>query len=166
MAVALVVLVTRQHHSTPRSQAAPDTLSAPDFTLQQLNGTPLRLSDYQGKVVLLDFWATWCAPCREEIPRFVEWQRKYGSQGLQVVGVSMDDNLEPVQKFTREFRVNYPVALGTQELAFRYGGILGLPINIVIGRDGRIVSKHLGMEDPSLLEKELIAQLSIKEKAR
>ena len=165
LAFLAMVVVTRRHHSTPRSRAE-GILFAPDFTLKQLNGTPLRLSDYRGKVVLLDFWATWCAPCRDEIPRFVEWQTKYGNEGLQVIGVSMDDDVQPVQKFSREFRMNYPVAVGTQELASRYGGILGLPVNIVIGRDGKIVSKHLGLEDLSLLEHELTAQLPIKEKAR
>lgn len=146
--------------SRPRPQVAPQASVAPDFTLKQLDGTPLRLSDYRGKVVLLDFWASWCAPCREEIPHFVEWQRKYGDRGFQVIGVSMDDGPGPAQKFNREFPMNYPVALGDQEVATRYGGILGLPVNIIIGRDGRIVSKHLGMADLSILERELTTQLA------
>jgi len=132
---------------------------APDFTLKALDGTPLKLSDYRGKVILLDFWATWCAPCQEEIPRFVEWQSKYRDRGLQVIGLSMDDSPESVQKFSREFRMNYPIALGTQDVASKYGGIFGLPVNIVIGRDGKIKAKHLGMYDLMQLERELTSQL-------
>lgn len=161
LAAVSLVIVRCQSHSGPPTMAPAQGLSAPDFTLKQLDGTPLRLSDYKGKVILLDFWATWCAPCRDEIPRFIAWQAKYGNQGLQVIGVSMDDDIDPVQKFSREFRMNYPVALGTQEVAASYGGILGLPVNIVIGRDGKIVAKHLGLEDPSRLERELITQLGI-----
>lgn len=169
-AVAVVIVVQvavrRQHHAGPRPQAESGLSFAPDFTLKRLDGTPLRLSDYRGKVVLLDFWATWCTPCREEIPRFVEWQRKYGAQGLQVIGISMDDDSEAVKKFVRDFGVNYPVAIGDQELASRYGGILGLPANIVIGRDGKMVSKHLGMADLSMLERELAVQLASSEKTQ
>lgn len=166
LAAFALVIVTRQNQSGSPTPAASVALTAPDFTLKQLDGTLFRLSDYEGKVILLDFWATWCAPCRDEIPRFIGWQAKYGNQGLQVIGVSMDDDVQPVQKFSREFRMNYPVAVGTQELAARYGGILGLPVNIVIGRDRRIVSKHLGLQDLSLLEQELTAQLTIKKKTR
>lgn len=164
LAVVALVIVTRQNQSGSPPPAASVALTAPDFTLKQLDGTPFRLSDYEGKVILLDFWATWCAPCRDEIPHFVEWQAKYGNQGLQVIGVSMDDDVRPVEKFSRELRINYPVVIGTQELASWYGGILGLPANIVIGRDGKIVSKHLGMEDLLHLERELTAQLELKER--
>lgn len=159
--LALLAFVFTRHPRTRPSSAEP-VPSAPDFTLKQSNGAPLRLSDYTGKVVLLDFFATWCSPCREEIPHFVQWQSKYGDQGLQVIGVSMDDDPGPVETFSRELGINYPVVIGTQELASHFGGILGLPANIVIGRDGKIVSKHLGMEDLSLLERELSSQLPLK----
>jgi cytochrome c biogenesis protein CcmG, thiol:disulfide interchange protein DsbE len=156
--LTLLVFVIGRH---PRQQLSPNAApaSAPDFTLNQPNGAPLRLSDYAGKVVLLDFFATWCSPCRDEIPRFVEWQSKYGNQGLQVIGVSMDDDTRPVAEFSRELGINYPVVLGTQELASRYGGILGLPANLVIARNGKIVAKHLGLVDLAQLQKELAAQL-------
>jgi cytochrome c biogenesis protein CcmG/thiol:disulfide interchange protein DsbE len=161
LTVAAVVDITRRHPSHHPSSAGAVS-SATDLTLMQSNGTPLRLSDYAGKVVLLDFFATWCSPCRDEIPHFVEWQSKYGTQGLQVIGVSMDDDTRPVEKFSRELGINYPVVLGSPELASRYGGILGLPANLVIARDGKVVSKHLGVADLSHLEQELTAQLALK----
>ena len=155
----ILLFAVRSFSPTVASQSGAGTEPAPDFTLKTLDGAPLRLSDYRGKVILLDFWATWCAPCQEEIPHFVEWQRKYGGRGLQVIGLSMDDGPKPVRKFSREFGMNYPVVLGTQDVASRYGGILGLPVNIVIGRDGKIKAKHLGMYNLTLLEQELISQL-------
>jgi thiol-disulfide isomerase/thioredoxin len=114
---------------SPRSQA-PATRGnpAPDFSLPQLDGKPLKLSTYRGKVVLLDFWATWCDPCREEIPHFVQLQNQYASQGLQVIGVSMDDSPDPVRPFYRQFKMNYPVVTGNAKIGDLYGGILGLPI--------------------------------------
>ncbi len=128
---------------------------APDFSLPQLNGEPLRLSAFRGKIVLLDFWATWCAPCRDETPHFVDLQSKYGPQGLQIIGVSMDDEPEPVRDFYREFKMNYPVVMGNAKIGELYGGVLGLPIAFLIGRDGRIRSKHIGSTDSSVFEKEV-----------
>ncbi len=158
LTVGAVLDITLRHPS--RHPASAGALSsAPDFSLKQPDGARLRLSDYAGKVVLLDFFATWCSPCRDEIPHFVEWQSKYSNQGLQVIGVSMDDDTRPVAEFSRELGINYPVVLGTQELASRYGGILGLPANIVIARNGKIVAKHLGLVDLAQLQKELAAQL-------
>ncbi len=129
---------------------------APDFSLPDLSGEQLTLSAYRGKVVLLDFWATWCEPCREEIPHFVELQKKYGPEGLQIIGVSMDDGPQPVRNFYQEFKINYPVVMGTANLAERYGGVLGLPIAFLIGRDGRIYAKHVGATDKSVFESEIV----------
>jgi peroxiredoxin len=158
-----LLVVLRKSHPVIAPQVKVGTQLAPDFTLRAIDGTSLRLSDYRGKVILLDFWATWCAPCKEEIPRFVEWQNEYRDRGLQVIGVSMDDSPELAQRFSREFRINYPVAIGTQNITFQYGGILGLPVNFVIGRDGKIKAKHLGMYDLMLLKMELNEQLESKE---
>jgi peroxiredoxin len=128
---------------------------APDFSLPDLSGQTLRLSDYRGKVILLDFWATWCDPCREETPHLVELQEKYRDRGFQMIGVSMDDGPEPVREFYRQFHINYPVVMGNAEVGERYGGVLGLPIAFVIGRDGRIYSKHIGATDVSVLEQDV-----------
>lgn len=137
-----------------KSSVAPGNL-APEFSLPQLNGTSLQLSSYRGKVVLLDFWATWCEPCRQEIPSFVDLQTKYGAQGLQIMGVSMDDGPEPVQIFCRQFKMNYPVVMGNAKLGDLYGGVLGLPIAFLIDRDGRIRMRHIGATDPDIIEKEI-----------
>ncbi len=127
-----------------------------------MSGQQLHLSDYRGSVVLLDFWATWCDPCREEIPHFVELQNRYRDQGLQIVGVSMDDSPEPVRDFYRQFKMNYPVVMGNASTGELYGGVLGLPIAFLIGRDGRIYSKHIGATDIAVFEREITMLLRTK----
>ena len=146
-------IALRRHSSS--SQPAAGLRPAPDFSLTDISGGALRLSDYRGKVVILDFWATWCEPCKLEIPHLVELQNKYAAQGLQVVGVSMDDSEPPVRQFQQQFKMNYPVAVGTDKLADQYGGVLGLPITFVIDRQGRIVSRHIGATNPSVFEEEI-----------
>ena len=128
---------------------------APAFSLTDITGRPLKLSDHQGEVVLLDFWATWCGPCRLEIPGFIELQKRYGTQGFTMIGISMDDSPEPVVGFYRELQMNYPVAVGNDRLGELYGGMPGLPTTFVIGRDGRIYAKHEGAYDPSVFEAEI-----------
>ena len=139
------------------------TLLAPDFTLPQLDGQTLRLSSYRGKVVLLDFWATWCVPCREEIPHFMELQDKYRADGLQIIGVSMDDGPEPVRSFFQEFHMNYPVVMGNAKIGERYGGVLGLPIAFLLDRDGRVYAKHIGATKPEIIAKEVVALLQTRQ---
>jgi cytochrome c biogenesis protein CcmG, thiol:disulfide interchange protein DsbE len=150
-----------EHLSRPSSpRAAPaDRAIAPDFSLPNLTGQRLSLSTYRGKVVLLDFWATWCDPCRDEIPHFVELQSKYHDRGLQIVGVSMDDGPEPVRDFYQRFKMNYPVVMGNAKIGELYGGVLGLPIAFLIGRDGRIYGKHIGATDITVFEEEIISLL-------
>jgi peroxiredoxin len=155
--IAGLYFMTRQ--STPsdmKDTGASQPSLAPDFSLPDLTGEKLDLSSYRGKVVLLDFWATWCDSCREEIPRFVELQKKYGDQGMQIIGVSMDDGPEPVREFHRRFKMNYPVVMGNAKTGELYGGVLGLPIAFLIGRDGRISAKHTGATDIRVIEKEIV----------
>jgi peroxiredoxin len=132
---------------------------APDFSLPNLSGGELDLSTYRGKVVLLDFWATWCVPCREEIPHFVDLQNQYRDQGLQIIGVSMDDSPEPALVFYKTLKMNYPVVMGNAKIGELYGGVLGLPIAFVIGRDGRIYAKHVGATSIPVFEKEILPLL-------
>ncbi len=141
--------------TTTTAKSSGEFPKAPDFSLASLSGQNINLADYRGKVVLLDFWATWCGPCRIEIPGFVQLQNKYGSQGFAIIGVSMDDGPAPVRQFYRAFHMNYPVVMGTDKLGELYGGILGLPTSFLIGRDGRIYAKHVGLTDVSVFESEI-----------
>ena len=153
----------------PKLQASGNRPVAPVFSATDINGRKLDLADYKGKVVLLDFWATWCGPCRIEIPGFVRLQERYRDQGLVVIGVSVDDSVEPVRDFYREFSMNYPVVMGESRITELYGGIVGLPTTFIIGRDGRIYSKHMGATDVSVFEeevKELLAGDTAKEVAQ
>ncbi len=168
--VVAIVLVFAIYRMGWRSRGSTKTggtssavhLVAPDFSLQDLTGQPLNLASYRGKVVLLDFWATWCAPCRGEIPHFVEFQDKYRDQGLQVIGISMDDGPKPVREFYQEFKMNYPVALGNEKVAQSYGGVLGLPVTFLIGRDGRVAAKYIGEVQMSTLREAIESQLQAK----
>ncbi len=159
---ALVALTLAYRHSggTAGKHGGANRPLAPQFSVTAIDGQTIDLARYRGKVVLLDFWATWCSPCREETPRFVQLQDKYRAQGLQIIGISMDDSPEPVVQFYREFHMNYPVALGGAKLGELYGGVLGLPIVFVIGRDGRIYAKHIGTVQPSVLERDIATLLS------
>jgi thiol-disulfide isomerase/thioredoxin len=131
---------------------------APDFELKQVdsNGKTLKLSDLKGKAVALNFWATWCEPCKIEMPWLVELQKKYGPQGLQIVGVAMDDTEEKtISSFARKMGVNYPILQGTEKVADLYGGVDGLPTLFFIDRSGKIVDHEMGLTGENNLETEI-----------
>ena len=129
-----------------------------DFTFKDIHGKPFALSDYKGKVVLLDFWATWCPPCRKEIPGFIELFNTYKSRGLVVIGVSMDESTSDVKKFAKQIKMNYPIVMGSgrDDLAGTFGD-LPLPTSFVIARDGKICAKHDGFTPKEQYERELTA---------
>lgn len=134
---------------------------APDFKLDTLEGKPLSLAEYKNKVVLLNFWATWCGPCRAEIPDLVELQSKYKEQ-LQIIGLVVDDDdPDAIKKFVDQFAINYPVAIAKDALRMEYGGIPALPTSFLLDAQGRVVQKHEGLHDPVLYEVEIRSLLGL-----
>ncbi len=137
------------------------TGAAPAFTLTDINGQQVSLADFRGKVVVLDFWATWCPPCRREIPDFIDLQKQYGSQEVQIVGIALDEP-DKVKSFARDMKMNYPVLLGTPDIAMRYGGIDGIPTTFVIDRKGMIANRFEGFRPADVFDREIRKLLSVK----
>jgi thiol-disulfide isomerase/thioredoxin len=144
------------------TSADPAGRAAPDFELKSIDGKSYKLADLRGKAVLLNFWATWCPPCKIEIPWFIELQKQYANQGLIVVGVAMDDDTNKqkvVSDFANQMKIDYPILLGTDQVADQYGGVDALPTTFFIGRDGKIVRRVMGLAGHSEFEEAIQAAL-------
>ncbi len=139
---------------------ADKTIDAPAWTMADLEGDSLKLADYKGKVVILDFWDTWCPPCKKEIPGFIELQDKYGDDGLVIVGAAFGKHgKDKVKEFVDEYKINYPTVFATPLVAYQYGGIQSIPTTFVIDRDGKLRGMHVGYVKKEIFEKQVIALL-------
>lgn len=144
-----------RHQSRGETRQSTAGRRATQFAVADLDGRKIDSTDLRGKIVLVDFWATWCVPCESEIPHLVSWQQQYGPQGLQVIGLSMDDTSGAVRPYVAKHNMQYPVAMADDRTVAAFGGVLGLPVNVLIGRDGKMLAKHVGVTDIGVLQKEV-----------
>jgi thiol-disulfide isomerase/thioredoxin len=130
---------------------------APEFVLQSIDGETVHLVDFRGRVVLLNFWATWCGPCKIAVPWFVDFQNKYGAKGLQSIGIALDDDATRVEigEFSDSLRINFPILIGNQKMAEAYGGVPAMPETVLIGRDGAVLKRIIGIKDRLEFETEI-----------
>jgi peroxiredoxin len=159
-AIIGAVVIRSESHTIAPAEFRPvqDRAPAPDFTLKDASGVTVHLADYKGKVVLLNFWATWCGPCKVEIPWFMEFERTYKDQGFAVLGVSMDDEgWKVVKPYIEQHKLNYRVAVGNEDVSKSYGGIDTLPTTLMIDREGRMAALHLGLDTKDEYQKEINA---------
>ncbi len=150
----MLIFATRATHSASGAATGVGG-GAPDFALNTPDGKTVHLSDFRGKAVVLNFWATWCGPCKIEMPWFVDLQKKYEAQGLQIVGVNMDmddSSKDEVGKFAKDMAVNYPIVLGSEKTADAYGGLPALPTTLYIDRDGKVVDRVIGLRGRAEIE--------------
>ena len=151
----LVSLLAMSAVALTAQAQAPSRRAAPDFSVSDVNGRPVRLSGLLGKVVLVDFWATWCPPCRQEIPNFVELYSRYNPKGLEIVGIDMDEDPATVRSFMASNRIAYPVAVGKAPIYQAYGGIRGIPTTFLIDKKGRIAEQYVGYHDKETFERQI-----------
>jgi peroxiredoxin len=145
----------------PGPVESPGGKAAPSFTLQDLNGKPVSLSDFKGKVIVLDFWATWCPPCVMEIPHFIELYEQYKDQGFAMVGISLDSQgVSVVKSFVRKYQVNYPILMTDGQVDKAYGGITYIPTTFVIDSAGNIRQKYIGYQEKAVFETDIKALLA------
>ena len=141
----------------PYVKAEKDRKPAPDFALKDAIGATVKLSDYRGKVVLLNFWATWCGPCQEEIPWFISFQQEFKDRDFSVLGVSLDDDgWDAVKPFVARRKLNYQVVLGGDEVTRIYGDVENLPTTFIIDREGRIARTHIGLVSRNTYKQEIL----------
>jgi len=155
IALIIVLFVVNNSGSEPEQGPYPpnyvpaaqkSSALAPDFTLPTTDGKMLKLSSLRGKVVIIDFWATWCPPCRKGIPDLIDIKKRYGSKGVEIIGVSVDtDTKDEVIPFIKEKGINYPVVYGNQTVYMQYGGIRAIPTTFVIDKEGKIVASYEGL---------------------
>ena len=166
-ACAVALLTVPWMMRSPRA-SAPDTGASAggageaaklDLTVKDMNGASVRLADYKGKVIVLNFWATWCGPCQVEIPELVETYAHYKDQGVVVLGISIDDSAETLRAYAPQKNMNYPVLLMQDDVDEAYGPIFGVPVTFFIGRDGKISRKHFGPVTKAQVEQEIKALL-------
>ncbi|MGH7997487.1 MAG: TlpA family protein disulfide reductase [Opitutaceae bacterium] len=138
------------------AMSAPDRTPAPAWALPDLQGTSVTSNQFKGKVVVLDFWATWCPPCRAEIPGLESLYRQYADKGLVIVGISLDqDGPAKVKAFVKQHGLTYPIVMGNEQVSSNYGGIDAIPTTFVINRKGAIAAMHVGYTDRDVFEKEI-----------
>lgn len=126
-----------------------------DFSLKSIDGSVVKLSDFRGKVVVLDFWATWCPPCKKGIPDLIDIQKSF-SNDVQIIGITLDDNpMKVVPPFVKQYKINYPILIGTEEVTTMYGGIDAIPTTFIINKAGRIVNKYIGLVEKEILVNEI-----------
>ncbi len=154
--LAILVIYHRDRSSATTATIAGDMRPAPEFNLPDIHGNNVALSQFRGKVVLLNFWATWCPPCRKEIPDLIELHNQYGGQGFAVLGISLDeDGARAVRPFAAEHGINYPLLLGNEKVVADYGNFLGIPTSFLIDRGGRIVKSYEGARPKNMFEADI-----------
>ena len=149
------------------SRPKPSGKAAPDFALKDATGQTVKLSDYRGKVVLLNFWATWCGPCKIEIPWFMTFQQQYKDRDFAVLGISLDeDGWDSVKPYVAKEKINYRIMVGNDEIDKAYGGLSSLPTTFIIDRNGRIASKHVGLVSKNIYEQEIQRLIEARKETR
>ena len=142
---------------TKSPQKQQELFDAPDFALEDLDGNTVKLSDYKGKVVIIDFWATWCGPCRRGIPEFIELQSEYGEDKLVILGVSVDQgDLSVVPKFAKNYEINYPVLYANEDIQRKYGPIRSIPTAFIVDRTGKVRDLAIGLRSKSYFKNVIV----------